>query len=356
MPARRSTPNAMTQPQLATPIGIGIVGLGVMGQTHLRAVRAAAAAGLPCRLAAVCDADPARLTGRVKAAGNIQSAGDADLLFDPAVVRAHADPAAFFADPAVHAVCICTYTDTHVDMALRALASGKHVLVEKPVALSEPPIRELARAALTADRLCMPAMCMRYWPGWDWLHEAVRSRRYGRVRSAAFQRLGSGPAWGQAFYRDTTRSGGALYDLHIHDADFIHWCFGPPASVAAHGSVERLTTAYRYDGPDAPLVTAEGGWDLAPTAGFRMKYLVAFETATADFDLSRQPPLLLHTAAGSEPVPVSPGSGYENQCRGFVHALTGGPPPRATLDDAALVARTLGAEHRSLHSGLPASP
>src|SRR6185295_16666128 len=98
----------------------------------------------------------------------------------------HERPEELLARKDLDLVSICTWTDSHVDLALAALAAGKHVLVEKPIALRERP---------AARTLCMPAMCMGFWPGWSLLHEAVADRRWGPVRSAVFRRHASRPAW-----------------------------------------------------------------------------------------------------------------------------------------------------------------
>ncbi|MFO0874910.1 MAG: Gfo/Idh/MocA family oxidoreductase [Phycisphaerales bacterium] len=238
-----------------------VVGLGFMGRTHVEAIQACARRGVSSTLAAVCDGDAQRLAGEAVAAGNMGTGGSTRL-FDPALVRGYVDPAELLGDRDIDIVHICTWTDTHVDLAQRALAAGKHVIVEKPVAVRSSDVQRLADAAARSDRLCMPAMCMRFWPGWTWLRERIVDRSFGAVRSATFRRLGSAPAWND-FYRDESRSGGALFDLHVHDTDFVLWCFGRPTSVRSTGSSQHITTLYGFaDGP--AHVTAEGGWTLAP--------------------------------------------------------------------------------------------
>lgn len=355
---------AAQPPALANSItlGVGVIGLGFMGRTHVGAYQAAARDLGACELVAVCDSSPDRLTGEPVAAGNLKTAANEPRLFDPSVVRGYTDPDRFFADPRLSIVSVCTYTDTHVDLAIRALRAGKHVLVEKPVSMKPDEIRRLSEVARSSGRRCMPAMCMRFWPGWDWLKERIaESARgepgsagagFGRVRSATFQRLGSGPTWGAPFYRDETRSGGALVDLHIHDADFISWCFGPPDGVVASGSSNHVTAMYQFAGGPTH-VTAEGAWDLAPTAGFRMRYLVNFERATADFDLARKPVLIVHTEAGIEEVALSPLSGYDLEIRHFLDVIARGVAPRASLLEAAHVAELLLHERASIARGFP---
>lgn len=333
-------------------IGAAVLGMGFMGATHARAYIAAEKDGIGCTLAAVCDPDSDRLSGRAGRSGNLGSGPDVQI-FDPARVRSFTDPDRLFADNTVQLVSICTYTDSHVELAIRALQAGKHVLVEKPVSLHIPEIRRLERAAADAGKLCMPAMCMRFWPGWGWLKDRISDRSLGRLRSITFSRLGSGPNWATEFYRDTSRSGGALMDLHIHDADFVCWCFGRPKVVVSMGDEMHVTTQYHFEnGPNH--VVAEGAWDLAPAAGFRMRFLANFETATAEFDISRTPWLRLHRAEVSEDVPIPPGSGYDHEIRHLVTQIASGAQElRATPADAVMVAEVLEAERTSLKSHQP---
>lgn len=339
-----------------TQVGVGVIGLGFMGATHFRAYQAAQGAGFQCRVIAVCDRSPERLTGRVDVMGNIDT-GRSERLFDPTKLRTCREPRDLINDPRVHLVSICTHTDSHADLAIEALRAGKHVLVEKPVAIRSEDVRRVAAAAADSGRLCMPAMCMRFWPGWAWLRDRVRDGRFGRVLSASFQRLGVPPSWSPEFYGDASRSGGPMFDLHVHDADFIRWCFGPPRSVQSTGSTSHVTTLYRFDADRGPRhVIAEGGQDCSPGFGFRMRYIVAFERATADFDLSRTPPVLLHRDGRSETVEVPSTGAYDGQVRHVLDAILGarkGGDLVATIDEAVGVAELLEAEVQSLETGLP---
>lgn len=336
---------------MTKPLGVGVIGLGFMGRTHVEAYAAAHAAGLPNRLVAVADGDAARRAGERTSAGNLGSTGEGRL-FDPDATRGYASAEELLADDEVELVSVCTPTDTHVELALRALAAGKHVLVEKPVALAAAEVarlRDAARDALhDAGTLCMPAMCMRFWPGWTWLKRTIDAGTYGPMRTASFRRLGSRPAW-SPFYADVARSGGALFDLHVHDVDFAHWCFGAPSSVDARGSLEHVVAEYRYDGRGPELVTAEGGWCREPDEPFVMTYEVRFERATARFELGADPPLTVESGGRVEPVPLEAGDGWHGEVRHLLAAIREGRRELdATLDDAVAVTRTLQAERAAL--------
>ncbi|MCH2102405.1 MAG: Gfo/Idh/MocA family oxidoreductase [Planctomycetes bacterium] len=331
---------------MSDKLGVGIVGLGFMGQTHLGAYQRADEAGFGNKLVAVCDADPERRAGKAPAAGNFDTDAAEDL-FDPAEVKGYEDPAELFADPSVDVVSICTPTDSHVDLAIAALEAGKHVLVEKPVAITAEEVARLAEVDARTDALCMPAMCMRFWPAWAWLAERVREGTFGAVRAAAFQRLGTRPGGGGGFYEDDSRTGGALVDLHIHDADFIRWVFGTPDELRSTGSTAHLTTLYRYlDGPSH--VVAEGGWDHTPGSPFRMRYVVIFDEATADFDLGREQQLMLAKDGEFEVIEVEDINGYDGEVRHLLNAINTGSALGATIGEAAGLAEMLEAEREAL--------
>ncbi len=328
---------------MSSSLGIGVVGLGFMGRMHIRALAAAEQAGLANRLVAVGDPDPDRLRGEAGTGGNLASAQGQ--LFDPKQTRTYRRAEDLFADPEVEAVCLCTPTTTHVELAIAALRADKHVLVEKPLALDSPSVERLLEVDQDSDRTCMPAMCMRFWPGWDWLHEAIRRGTYGKVLAAHFQRLGARPDWGD-FYRDARQSGGALFDLHVHDADFVRWCFGPPQSVSTVGTLDHMSTTYRFaEGP--ALVQAEGGW-LDEGFPFRMRYLVQFERATADFDLARERPLELHADGRTEAVETQTTTGYDGEIRHFLQVCRGQVSALSSVEEALGLTRQLEDERASL--------
>ena len=338
------------------PIGIGVIGMGFMGQTHTRAYLAAAASGSHCVLRAVCDRDPSRRSGIATGTGNIAPSGHEERLFDPATVRGYDSPDDLLSDPSVDLVSICTHTDTHVDLALRALDAGKHVLVEKPVAVSVPEIQRLADRAAKSDRLCVPAMCIRHWPGWADLQPMIKDARYGRVVHARFERLGAPPAWAGDFYADPARSGGAIFDLHVHDADLALSLFGKPQSVRSIGDAHHIATQMHY--PGGPAVQTEGGWLNDRSFPFRMGFTVEFERAVLTFDSSRSPAMMLHTGGQASEIELPPLAGYDLQARAVVSAAAGERDRSTlpTLQDALDVTKLIEAERQSAATGQTIRP
>lgn len=329
-------------------VRVAVIGLGFMGRTHVGAFAAANAAGFANELVAVCDKSAERRAGRASREGNLQTSGAGEQLFDPAQVRGYEDAAQLFADPAVELVSICTHTSTHVELAKAALEAGKHVLLEKPVALDSASIEALIEVARRSKGLCMPAMCIRFWPAWAWLERAIASGEYGAVKSAVFRRLGSRPQWSSDFYANSAASGGALFDLHVHDVDFATWCLGAPRFVSATGSTEHVTSLYHYDsGPQHVVV--EGGWDHTPGWSFKMAYTVVFERATADYEFGRAHELVLARDGVATPIAVEPHNGYDGEVRHLLSVLASGSRKLgATLEDALAHTRVIEAERKSL--------
>ena len=334
--------------ELSESLRVGVIGLGFMGATHVAAYQAASRDGHPCRLVAVADPKQHRRRGQLNDVGGNLDSGSADAAFDPAEVRGHATADDLIADADVDLVSVCTRTDSHVRTAEAALRAGKHVLLEKPVAVRTADVERLADVARESKRACVPAMCMRFWPQWRWLCDRVNDGEHGPLRSLTLTRLGSRPGW-SGFYADPSRCGGAILDLHVHDTDFVAALLGVPRAVTSVGTVDHVTTLYHpRGGPHAPAhVAAEGGWEHDGLP-FRMRYVAAFADATADFDIGRDEPLLLCQGGKAEPVDCGPLTGYDVEIRHVVDALSAGREPDLSLDDAVTTHRILDAERRSL--------
>jgi predicted dehydrogenase len=333
-------------------INVGVVGLGMMGLTHLDAYIA-----LPeAKVVAVADAMADRLAGKEKAGGNVK--GMARGNFDITTVKRYTDGLELIGDPDVQVVDICLPTPLHHKFTLAALEAGKHVLVEKPLARASADAFAIAKAADAAyaktKTLAMPAMCMRFWPGWSQLKRVVDEKEHGRVLAASFRRVATHP--GGAFYENAELSGAAALDLHIHDTDFVRFLFGTPKSVFSRGyslvtgGIDHLLTQYQFD--DVPLVTAEGAWAMSKGFNFQMQYQINFERATAVFDLSAAQPLVLYRNGQAEPMPLDATMGYLHEIQYFLECVQKDQRPKTvTLQDAAEAVRIVEAEVESIRSG-----
>ncbi|HZL34915.1 MAG TPA: Gfo/Idh/MocA family oxidoreductase [Tepidisphaeraceae bacterium] len=327
---------------------IGIIGLGFMGRTHYEAYQKIPDA----QVVMVADQDARRAAGDLSGGwGNLNTGAITQLPMDR--IRGVTNFQQLIDDPQVDLIDICTPTPGHVEATLAALASGKHVICEKPLAISSADARRIAEAAAKARGLFMPAMCVRFWPQWEWLKRAVDEGSYGAVRSAVFRRLGSMPA---GWFKEGKLSGGAVFDLHVHDTDFIYHLFGKPAGVFSRGysktsgEIDHLITQYLFDA--GPLVSAEGGWCMADGFPFAMKYVVNFDRATADYDSSRaEKPLIVYSNGKSQAIEIPGTDGYVGELRYFLECIrTNTRPRRVTAQDAVISLQILEAEKKSVES------
>lgn len=307
---------------------IGIVGLGFMAAAHIRAYRQVEGA----RIAALCNPSGRHLDGDFSdVVGNVGATDPVKLDMDG--VRATRVFDELLQDPAIAAIDICAPTKAHQELAVAALRAGKHVLCEKPLARTSAAARAIVDEARRARGIFMPAMCLRFWPEWAWLKQAIADRRFGRVLSARFRRVAEPPGWGKNTFFNGAESGGALFDLHVHDTDFVQFCFGRPRAVFStgyvkfSGAVDHVVTQYEVEG-DA-IVHAEGGWAMSPGFGFNMSYTVNFEGATADYDSARGQENLRLAVDGSPAtvVPCPGPDGYVGELRHFVECIHRGVPP-----------------------------
>lgn len=330
---------------------MAVVGLGFMGVTHLLAYLANPVA----RVVAICDAVRAPENGLLRGvAGNIKQSGDIQLPADVKIFRSLDE---VLADPSVQLVDLCTPTSVHPEQVIAALKAGKHVLCEKPLARTSAAARAVFSAAKHSSGMLMPAMCMRFWPGWAWLKQVVDLQTYGRVLAASFRRVSEMPAWSRnGTYAKGGDSGGALFDLHIHDVDFVNFLFGRPDRVFASGvidaagSINHVVAQYHF--ADGPAVHAEGSWLLS--SGFNMSYTLHCERATVDFDLSRGDDALRVSKPGQPPhsLPLDGADGYGEEIRYMLDCVAKGRPPEVvTAYDGVTALEICEAEERSIRTG-----
>jgi predicted dehydrogenase len=335
---------------------VAVVGLGFMGMTHLRAYLASDSA----RVVAVCGVSRLPIDGVLKGVkGNIET-GSNDIHLDPhvKVFRRIED---LLADGEVELVDICTPTPVHPEQCIAALKAGKHVVCEKPLARTSAAGREILRVAESSPGFLMPAMCLRFWPGWSWLKPVVEEQTYGRILAARFRRVSEMPGWSkQGIYSGAVDLGGALFDLHIHDTDFVNFLFGRPAAVFSSGvinssgTIDHVVTQYIY--PGGPAVHAEGNWLL--TQGFNMSFTIHCQRATLDFDLGRGTGAMQVTEQGhaARTIHYDDPDGYRGEIRYVLDCIANRRRPTIVDAPSAVTALEIcEAEEKSIRTGAPVS-
>ena len=330
---------------------VGIIGLGSMGSTHLDIYSKIN----DVEVVAVADSIQSRLDGSSKAEGNIS--GQAEGGVTGLSVKKYLDGMDLIKNSDIDIVDICVGTDLHFIFVEAALASGKHVLVEKPLARNYSEAKKIIQLAENSRCYVMSAMCLRYWPAWVYLKEAIASNNYGKCLSLNFKRQTSFP--GGAFYSDHHQCGGALLDLHVHDTDFVNYCLGMPDAVFSQGykgpsgGIDHIVTNYIYSKSDSStLVSSEGAWTMQEGYGFNMSYTANFENGTLSYLLDEDETLkLFRSGKDTESIKLKDGMGYEFEIRTFVdEILTGKNTNFELLRQAADTIAIIEAEKTSIET------
>jgi predicted dehydrogenase len=165
------------------------------------------------------------------------------------------------------AVVVSVPTHLHERFAVEALNRGLPVLCEKPFALDVPSAERVLDAARRNQKCLMIAQVLRFWPPYVRIKQLAGDGAMGSIQAIAAYRLAQYPPWGD-WFRDPEKSGGAMLDLQVHDADFVYWLLGSPQEIYAAGlqspagSWDHVVTLLRY--PDS-VATLEATY-LMPAA------------------------------------------------------------------------------------------
>jgi predicted dehydrogenase len=312
------------------------------------------------RVAALCSRDPKKLAGDWRGIrGNF---GPPGTRMDLGAVRRYADFDELLADPGVDLVDVCAPTHLHPGLAVRALRAGKHVLVEKPLALEPRDADAVLKGAGRAGRLLMVAHVLPFFPEFAFAADAIRGGRHGKLLGAHFKRVISRPDW-SADVADAARTGGPAIDLHVHDTHFIGLVAGVPARVfatgvtAPDGSVSYLSTQYLY-GEGGPAISCASGALAMPGRPFVHGFEVYLERATLVFE-SGATPLTVLDAAGKTQTPRlrggdDPVAAFTAELQAAVDAVASGKESDLLSGKLARDALVLcHKEVRSVHTGRP---
>lgn len=302
---------------------VGLVGLGFMGKTHLGVYQR-----LPnVEVTAICDSREENLNiTSLSTGGNIQtSEGKIDLSKTPK----YTDYSKMLESAHFDYVDICLPTFLHAKYAVQALEAGYHVFCEKPMALTMAETKQMLEATSRTGRLLGIGQCMRFWPAYGEIKRLIDSGKYGRSRHAEFARYSAPAKWAwDGWLANSSLSGNAALDLHIHDVDMILWLFGKPASVRSKGifdkdgSISHITTLYSYDDK---VVQASGGWICSDSFGFNMRAFHILENATIDLDFSKRPTVTIYPNGHTKyPLLLPEDDGYFYELKDFVEGVEKG--------------------------------
>jgi UDP-N-acetylglucosamine 3-dehydrogenase len=248
-------------------VNVAILGAGFMGSAHAANYRA-----LEGRVRVKTVASRT-LERAVRVAETVGAGATTDL---DAAIR----------DPEVDAVDICLPTLLHRDAAERAFAAGKHVFLEKPIALTPEDADAIIRAAAQSGRLLMVGLVLRFWPEYAELQRLVAARELGQPLAVNTHRL-SPPADWNDWMKDASQSGGVAVDMAIHDFDQLNWLLGEPRRVFARAPRPgHVVASVEYDGAEG---VAEASMLMPKSYPFSSNIRVLCEGGVAEYGFSAAP-------------------------------------------------------------------
>lgn len=272
-------------------VRIGLAGIGFMGMIHYLAAQKLKGA----KITAISSRDEKKLAGDWRGIrGNF---GPAGTKMNLGGIKKYPEFEQMIEDPDIDLIDICTPTHLHPSMAIAALKAGKHVLVEKSIALTIKDAETMVKAAKSANRMLMVAHVLPFFPEFAFAREAIESEKYGRLQAAHFVRVISKPDW-SGDIDDSAKTGGPAVDLHIHDTHFIGLIAGVPGRVFSNGltrndgSVDFLTTQYLY-GDNGPAISCTSGALNMKGRQFAHGFDIYLEKATITYHSAGQPLTLL---------------------------------------------------------------
>lgn len=267
------------------PLRVAILGAGFAGTFHAQAWAECAGA----QLAAVVDSELSRACEVAERFGG-EPAGSLE--------RALASD--------VDIVDVCLPTWLHEEVTLAALAAGKHVLCEKPIALDLAAADRMLDAARRAGATLMVAHVLRFWPEYERLGELTAAPEPGALRALSCSRLVATPGPYAPWLLDPERGLG-LGEVIVHDLDVAAALLGRPHSVAAAGVRDEtgwshLQALLRFDGER--VATIEAGWHVPEAQPFAATFRAVCDSGIVEYDSRRRPTLSLVRDGGAEEIDV----------------------------------------------------
>lgn len=221
-------------------VGIGVVGVGI-GSYHIQGYKQCPEA----EVVAVCDVNQAR------AQATADQYGIANVYTDYAEMLNRSD---------IDAISVCTPNFLHAPMAIAAFEAGKHVICEKPLAMTPAEGEAMVAAAKKSGKLFMTAFNNRFRGDTQVLKKFIENGDLGDIyfaKTGWIRRKGV-PGMGSWFTRKSMSGGGPLIDIGVHVLDLTLWLMGNPKAVTATG------TTYAKFGPTG---NGSGSWGVADASG-----------------------------------------------------------------------------------------
>lgn len=328
-------------------IKVAVVGFGFMGITHtLNILR-----NPDLILKAIVDIKPDTIEKNLKSGiGNIAT-GNIDTS-DLAEISKYSDLEECLRSEDLDAVSICTHVNLHYEMTKKALMNDKHVFLEKPFCLNIKQAEELVALAEKRKKILMIGHVVRFMPPYQQLKKWIDSQEFGKLKFLSLSRFCGLPSWGQWKEKNIKElSGGALFDLVIHDIDYANYLLGMPSEIKCnylpgpYTNHDYVSAMWSYK-KSTVHVKIEGGFTFHANFPFQASFMAQFEEASVLFTTLKGEIIQIADDKSVREVPAGDGNeGYFNEIAYFTKCIKNNSQPVECTSLSSLLAIQLCYKH-----------
>jgi predicted dehydrogenase len=250
------------------------------------------------------------------------------------------------------AVNICTHVNLHYEMAKTALLHDKHVFLEKPFCLNIKQCEELITLAEKRKKILMVGHVVRFMPPYLKLKQWIDSGEFGKLKFLSLSRFCGLPSWGQWKDKNVKElSGGALFDLVIHDIDYANYILGMPSDIKCnflrgeYTGHDYISAMWSYKNSDQH-VKIEGGFTFHSKFPFQASFMAQFGKASILYTTLHGESIQIADNDSVREIPAGDGSdGYFNEIDYFTECIKNTHQPEACSPLSSLQAIQLCYKH-----------
>lgn len=328
-------------------IKIAVVGFGFMGITHTMNILK----NPDLELVAIVDKNPENIRKNLSAqVGNFSTGVITEKEISNFKIYSSFEDC--IADEHLDACVIAVHTNFHFSLTKLALEAGINVFLEKPFCLEISEGVKLIELARSKQLLLMVGHVVRFMPPYLKLKNWIDSGEFGRLKFLSLTRFSGLPVWGQwkEKQQDFGSSGGALFDLVIHDIDFVQWALGNPDSIESTclpGKLSKhdyLNAFWKYN--SGINVKIEGGNTFHTAFPFQAGYSANFENASVLYSSNNSENIIVATDTETKNVTAGDAmDGYSGEIDYFIQCLINHEEPIKCMPESALQSIKLGYKH-----------
>ena len=327
-------------------INVAIVGFGFMGITHANNILK----NKKISLRAIITRNEESIATKLEQLKGNFSSGEVDsatILSLPV----YKTLAACLRRENIDAVHICVHTDLHYEMVTEAIQNGLHVFLEKPMTLRREEGKLMIAFARHRRVKLMVGHVLRFMPAYRKLKQWIDTKEFGAIKFISLTRFSGLPSWGQWKEKQEKfgSSGGALFDLLIHDIDFLSYTLGCPDKIESNNRAGSLSNHdyvvawWHYKDFNAKI---EGGNTFHSMFPFQAGYMVRFEDASVFYSSLFPTSIQVCTENCNTTVAVDePNKGFYNEFDYFAECIENDQEPLVCMPESSLKSVELCYQH-----------